>query len=224
MAGKLHPSRKASSFTESVIREMTRLSDLHGAINLGQGFPDFPAPAAVKDAAVRAITEDHNQYPVTWGVPAFRRAIAEKYDRDYGMRFDPDAEICVTCGSTEAMIASFLGLLDTGDEVVTFEPYYENAAPDSILAGAELRYVALRPPAWSFDTGRARRSVLRSHAGDRDHVAPQPDRQGLLGRRARGDRPALPGARRDRDHRRDLRAHHLRRSRAHPDRDAPGDA
>ena len=151
MAGKLHPSRKASSFTESVIREMTRLSDLHGAINLGQGFPDFPAPAEVKAAAIRAIQEDHNQYPVTWGVPAFRQAIAEKYARDYGMQLDPDAEICVTCGSTEAMIATCLGVLDPGDEVVTFSPYYENTAPDTILAGAELRYVGLRPPTWTFD-------------------------------------------------------------------------
>jgi aspartate/methionine/tyrosine aminotransferase len=147
----LHASRKASSFTESVIRDMTRLANLHGAINLGQGFPDFPAPAEVKEAARRAIAEDHNQYPITWGVPAFRESIAEKYGRDYGMTVDPETEVCVTCGSTEAMIASMLGVLDPGDEVVIFEPYYENYAPDSILAGASLRYVALRPPSWAFD-------------------------------------------------------------------------
>jgi aspartate/methionine/tyrosine aminotransferase len=122
----LHASRKASSFTESVIRDMTRLANLHGAINLGQGFPDFPAPAEVKEAARRAIAEDHNQYPITWGDPGFRRAIVQKYERDYGLAFDPETEICVTCGSTEAMAAAFLGILDEGDEVVVFEPFYEN--------------------------------------------------------------------------------------------------
>ncbi len=147
----LHASRKAASFTESVIREMTRLANMHGAVNLGQGFPDFPAPKAVKDAAARAIHEDYNQYPITWGVPAFRRAIAEKYARSYGMQLDPQTEIVVTCGSTEAMIATFLGVLDPGDEVVVFEPYYENSAPDAILAGVDLRYVTLRPPTWTFD-------------------------------------------------------------------------
>ena len=123
---KLHASAKASSFTESVIREMTRMADLRGAINLGQGFPDFPAPEEVKSAAQRAIAEDHNQYPVTWGVPAFREAIAAKYERDYGMPVDPETEICVTCGSTEAMIDAMLGIVDPGDEVVIFEPFYEN--------------------------------------------------------------------------------------------------
>ncbi|MEO8292640.1 MAG: aminotransferase class I/II-fold pyridoxal phosphate-dependent enzyme [Actinomycetota bacterium] len=117
---------KSSSFTESVIREMTRLANLHGAVNLGQGFPDFPAPQEVKDAAARAIAEYHNQYPVTWGVPAFREAIAARYAQVYGMSMDPETQICVTCGSTEAMIATMLGLIDPGDEVVVFEPCYEN--------------------------------------------------------------------------------------------------
>jgi aminotransferase len=148
---KIGPSRRASSFTESVIREMTRLADLHGAINLGQGFPDFPAPEELKEAAARAIAEDHNQYPVTWGVPAFREAIADTYARDYLMTVDPETEVCVTCGSTEAMIATFLGVLDPDDEVVVFEPFYENYAPDAILAGARPRYVTLRPPEWTFD-------------------------------------------------------------------------
>jgi aminotransferase len=148
---RLRSSARAASFTESVIREMTRLANLHGAINLGQGFPDFPAPAEVKEAAARAIAEDHNQYPITWGVPAFREAIAAKYDREYGLTVDPETELVVTCGATEAMAASFLGLLDEGDEVVTFEPFYESYAPDAIMAGASLRYVTLRPPAWSFD-------------------------------------------------------------------------
>jgi aspartate/methionine/tyrosine aminotransferase len=153
---KLHASLKASSFTESVIREMTRLADQHGAINLGQGFPDFPAPQAVKDAAVRAIQEDHNQYPVTWGVPAFREAIAAKYARDYGMTVDPETEICVTCGSTEAMIDAMLGIVDPGDEVVIFQPFYENYRPDSILSGALPRLVTLRPPDWTFDEAQLR--------------------------------------------------------------------
>ena len=151
LASRLRASRAASSFTESVIREMTRLAQVHDAINLGQGFPDFPAPAEVKEAAARAIAEDHNQYPITWGVPAFREAIASVYARDYGMRVDPETEICVTCGATEAMSSSFLGLLDPGDEVVVFEPFYESYGPDAILSGARLRHVTLRPPDWTFD-------------------------------------------------------------------------
>ena len=153
---KLRKSLKASSFTESVIREMTRLADDHGAINLGQGFPDFPAPQALKDAAALAIAEDHNQYPVTWGVPAFRQAIAAKYARDYAMTLDPETEICVTCGSTEAMIATMLGVLDPGDEVILFEPFYENYGPDAILTGALPRFVTLRAPDWSFDEDELR--------------------------------------------------------------------
>ena len=153
---KLHASAKASSFTESVIRDMTRLANLHGAINLGQGFPDFAAPKALKDAAAQAIADDHNQYPITWGVPAFREAIAATYARDYGMNVDPETQICVTCGATEAMSAAFLGLLDPGDEVVVFEPYYENYGPDAILSGAVPRLVTLRPPDWTFDEGELR--------------------------------------------------------------------
>ena len=149
-------SIKAASFTESVIRDFTRLADLHGAINLGQGFPDFPAPDEVKEAARRAIADDHNQYPVTWGIPAFREAIAEHYRRVYGMSVDPELEVCVTCGSTEAMIATMLGLLDPGDEVVVFEPYYENYGPDAILSGAVPRLVTLRPPEWTFDEAELR--------------------------------------------------------------------
>ena len=149
-------SVKASSFTESVIRDMTRLANQHGAINLGQGFPDFPAPQELKDAAARAIAEDHNQYPITWGVPAFREAIAAAYLRDHDMTIDPETEICVTCGSTEAMIASMLGVLDPGDEVVVFEPFYENYGPDSIIAGAVPRLVSLRPPDWTFDEAELR--------------------------------------------------------------------
>ena len=156
MTSKLRSSAKASSFAESVIREMTRIAQEHDAINLGQGFPDFPAPQELKDAAARAIAEDHNQYPITWGVPIFRDAIAAEYARAYGMDVDPATEICVTCGSTEAVMAAFLGLLDDGDEVVLFEPFYESYGPDSILAGASRRYVTLRPPDWSFDPDELR--------------------------------------------------------------------
>ncbi len=152
----IRASARASSFTESVIREMTRLADLHGAINLGQGFPDFPAPQELKDAATHAIAEDHNQYPVTWGVPAFREAIAARYAAIYGMDVDPQREICVTCGSTEAMVAAMVGILDPGDEVVVFEPFYENYRPDAIIAGAVTRLVTLRPPDWSFDESEVR--------------------------------------------------------------------
>ena len=149
-------SAKASSFTESVIRDMTRLASRHGAINLGQGMPDFQAPDALKEAAIRAIGEDHNQYPITWGVPAFREAIAAAYARDYDMAIDPEREICVTCGSTEAMVASMLGVLDPGDEVVVFEPFYENYGPDAIITGATTKVVSLRSPDWTFDEAELR--------------------------------------------------------------------
>jgi aminotransferase len=152
----LHASKKASSFTESVIRDMTRLAGRHDAINLGQGMPDFESPAELKEAAIRAIAEDHNQYPITWGVRAFREAVAAAYERDYGLSLDPEAEICVTCGSTEAMIASMLGVVDPGDEVVVFEPFYENYAPDAIITGASTRHVSLRPPDWTFDEDELR--------------------------------------------------------------------
>lgn len=144
-------SRKAQQFTESVIREMTRLAMEHGAVNLAQGFPDFPAPAEVKEAAVRAIRSDVNQYSITWGAREFRRAIAERFEKDTGLAVDPEREITVTCGATEAMIASMLAIIDPGEEVVVFEPFYENYGPDSIICGATPRYVPLHPPEWTFD-------------------------------------------------------------------------
>jgi len=142
----LDVSKKAKRFTESVIREMTRLCRQHGAVNLAQGFPDFPAPQEIKDAACRAIAADVNQYAITWGAPALRSAIAAKQLRCYGMEVDPEREIAVTCGATEAMIASILAIVDPGDEIVVFEPFYENYGPDAILAGAVPRFVSLRPP------------------------------------------------------------------------------
>ncbi|HEX2030421.1 MAG TPA: aminotransferase class I/II-fold pyridoxal phosphate-dependent enzyme [Actinomycetota bacterium] len=151
MPDKVRVSRKAASFTESVIREMTRLAMEHGAVNLAQGFPDFPAPEDVKEAARRAIEADLNQYPITWGERDLREAITDQYGRLYGMAVDPEREVTVTCGSTEAMISSMLAVLDPGDEVVVFEPFYENYGPDAVLAGAEPRRVTLRPPDWTFD-------------------------------------------------------------------------
>jgi aminotransferase len=144
-------SDKATRFTESVIREMTRLAQLHQAVNLSQGFPDFPAPAEVKEAARRAIEADVNQYAITWGARSLRQAIARKCERLYGVPVDPEREVTVTCGSTEAMMATLLAILNPGDEVITFEPFYENYGPDAILSGAVPRFVKLRPPLWSFD-------------------------------------------------------------------------
>ncbi len=154
----VRPSAKAERFTESVIREMTRLAQLHGAVNLSQGFPDFPAPEEVKEAARRAVSADINQYAITWGARSLRQAIARKFERLYGLAVDPEREVTVTCGSTEAMIATLLAVLDPGDEVVVFEPFYENYGPDAILSGAVPRFVRLRPPAWDFDPAELERA------------------------------------------------------------------
>ena len=129
---------------------MTRLAQKHSAINLAQGFPDFPAPETVKAAACAAINENVNQYSVTWGSESLRSAIADKYWTTYNMRVNPETELCVTCGSTEAMLACLLGLVDPGDEVIIFEPFYENYFPDAKISGAVPRYVALHPPDWRF--------------------------------------------------------------------------
>ncbi len=136
-------SRKAASFTESVIREMTREAVKYGAVNLGQGFPDFAAPEDIKQKAMEAIAADHNQYAITWGVKSFRDAIAAKTKWFLGMDIDPETEITVTCGSTEGMIAAMMATVDEGEEVVVFEPFYENYAPDAILSDAKPRHVPL---------------------------------------------------------------------------------
>ena len=136
-------SQKAGSFTESVIREMSREAVKYGAVNLGQGFPDWPAPEGIKQKAQEAIAADHNQYAVTWGVKEFRDAIAKKTMWFLGMDIDPETEITVTCGSTEGMIAGMLATVDPGEEVVVFEPFYENYAPDAILSDAVPRHVPL---------------------------------------------------------------------------------
>jgi len=144
-------SHKAEQFTESVIREMTRQANLYGAINLSQGFPDFSAPEEIKLAACDAIMADVNQYAITWGAKKFRDAIAEKSSWYLGLEVDPEREITVTCGSTEAMIAAMMAIVNPGDEVIVFEPFYENYGPDAILSGATPRFVTLRAPDWSFD-------------------------------------------------------------------------
>jgi aspartate/methionine/tyrosine aminotransferase len=144
-------SGKAERFTESVIREMTRLAMRHGAVNLAQGFPDFAAPAEIKKAAQDAIAADINQYAITWGARALRDAIAEKFLRTQGVTIDPEREITVCCGSTEAMMAAMMAIINPGDEIVVLEPFYENYGPDAILSGATPRFVKLRPPDWSFD-------------------------------------------------------------------------
>jgi aminotransferase len=149
-------SNKAAQFTESVIREMTRQAIHHQAINLAQGFPDFPAPAELKRAAQEAIAADINQYAITWGARDLREAIAAKTALWQGLTVDPETEITVCCGATEAMIAALLAIVDPGDEVIVFEPFYENYGADAILSGAAPRYVSLHPPAtpdgeWWFD-------------------------------------------------------------------------
>jgi aspartate/methionine/tyrosine aminotransferase len=138
-------------FTESVIREQTRLANQYGAVNLAQGFPDYPCDPAIKKLAHKAIDADHNQYSVTWGLPALREAIAVKSAAYNGIIADPDRNVTVTCGATEAMIAAFLALIPAGKEVILFQPFYENYHPDAYLSGAKPRYVTLREPDWSID-------------------------------------------------------------------------
>ena len=155
-------SLKAQSFTESVIREMTRLNlAMHGpqkAVNFAQGFPDFDPDARILEAAARALRDGYNQYATTWGAPQLRTAIAAKQSAAWGRAVDPDTEITVSCGATEAMIAAMLAAVDPGDEVIVFEPFYENYGPDCVISGAVPRYVALRPPDWSFDADELRRA------------------------------------------------------------------
>jgi aspartate/methionine/tyrosine aminotransferase len=150
-ARRSHVASRTSVFTESVIREMTRLANVHGALNLAQGYPDFPAPEFVKQAAVDAINADINQYAITWGSPRLRQAIAAKSKRFYGLEFDPDRDITVTCGATEAMMATLLAVVEPGDEVIVFEPFYENYVPDAAMSGAQLVFVTLHAPDFRID-------------------------------------------------------------------------
>jgi aspartate/methionine/tyrosine aminotransferase len=148
----IHPSsERAERFTESVIREMTRVCLKHQGVNLAQGFPDFPAPAEIKEAATRAILGDFNQYAITWGTPVLRQAIAEKFGWYNGVAIDPETEITVCCGATESMIASLMAIVNPGEEVIVFEPFYENYGPDTILCGSQPRFITLHEPDWHFD-------------------------------------------------------------------------
>ena len=164
-------SNRAASFTESVIREMNRLAVDAGAVSLAQGFPDFESPRELREAAVEALREDISQYAITWGAKPLRAAIAAKIARFHpGWVVDPETQVTVTCGATEAMIAAMLGVVDPGDEIIVFEPFYENYGPDAILSGATARYVTLHEPDWAIDpdelraafTGRTRAIVVNS--------------------------------------------------------------
>jgi len=151
-------ANRVGHFSESVIREMTRLAARSGAINLGQGMPDFEAPQEIKDAACKAIQDGYNQYAITWGAPALRQAIAAKVEKFNGIPCDPDRNVTVCCGATECMMATMLALVDPGDEVVIFQPFYENYGPDAVISGAKPVWVPLRPPHWTFDPDELRRA------------------------------------------------------------------
>jgi aminotransferase len=156
----IETASRVGVFTESVIREMTRLAAMHGGINLAQGFPDFPAPADLIDAAARALRDGYNQYAITWGAPALRQALAEKVRWFNGIEVDPERHITVTCGATEAMMATLLATVNPGEEVIVFEPFYENYGPDAKLSGAVPRFVQLRlEPGFPFDPDELRAQV-----------------------------------------------------------------
>jgi aminotransferase len=144
-------SKRIGFFTDSVIRRMTRIANLHGAVNLSQGFPDFDPPSELKDALKKVAAGSIHQYAVTWGAANFREALAKKQSRFMGIPIDPDKELVVTCGSTEAMMAAMMTVCNPGDKVIVFSPFYENYAADAILSGAEPIYVHLKPPEFNFD-------------------------------------------------------------------------
>ena len=205
-------------FGTTIFAEMSALAMRTGSINLGQGFPDTDGPAAMLETAVAAIRDGANQYPPGPGVPELRQAVAEHRKDRYGLDYDPDGEVLVTVGATEAVAATILALCESGDEVIAFEPYYDSYAACVALAGAVLRPVTLRPVEGRLHL-RPRRTARRrqpAHPGDPGQLPAQSHRHGLHPRGAGGDRPSLPGARPDRRHRRGLRTPHLRRRRARP--------
>jgi len=152
-------SKRVQGFTESVIREMTRVNNQYDGINLAQGMPNFPPPKEIVEAAHRAIDGDFHQYAITWGTPRLRQAVADKYRKFYGMDIHPDRHVTVCCGSTETMLATLMAVLNPGDEVIVFEPFYENYGPGCIMSQAEPVYVPLEPPGFGFDPDRLRKAV-----------------------------------------------------------------
>ena len=182
----MHIARRTIGFRESVIRGMTRLANQHGAINLAQGFPDFPAPELLKEAAARAIRDNVNQYAITWGARRLREALAKKYSDWYGLYVDPEAEITVTCGATEAMAATLMAIVDPGDEVIVFEPFYENYGPDAILCDARPVFVS-QAPGQAIDleqlaaafTDRTRAIVVNTPANPTGRVLTMSELEGI---------------------------------------------
>ena len=171
---------RTHGFTESVIREMTRLCQQHGGVNLAQGFPDFPAPERDQGRGrPRRSRRDVNQYAITWGAKRLRDALVEKTRRFYGLAFDPETEITVCCGSTECMVATLLALVNPGEEVIVFEPFYENYGPDAILCGATPRFVRLREPDWSFDPDELAQRSTTARKAIVINTPEQSDRQGV---------------------------------------------
>lgn len=154
-------SKRTAGFTDSVIRRMTRISNRYGAINLSQGFPDFDPPKEITDRLKEIADSGPHQYALTWGAQNFREALAKKQEHFYGMKIDPDKELVVTCGSTEAMMAAMMSVCNPGDEVVIFSPFYENYGADTILSGANPIYVPLIPPTFSFDADRLEAAMKR---------------------------------------------------------------
>ena len=154
-------SKRTAGFTDSVIRRMTRISNQYGAINLSQGFPDFDPPKEITDRLKKIADSGPHQYALTWGAQNFREALAKKQEHFYGMKIDPDKELVVTCGSTEAMMAAMMSVCNPGDEVVIFSPFYENYGADTILSGANPIYVPLIPPTFSFDADRLEAAMKR---------------------------------------------------------------
>ena len=215
-------SRKLEGFGTTIFAEMSALAAATGAVNLGQGFPDTDGPREVLDAAVAAMRSGQNQYPPGPGIADLRHAIADHQRRFYGLEVDPDSEVFVTTGATEAIAASLLGLLDPGDEVVAFEPYYDSYAACIAMAGAVRRPVTLRAPDFVLDHDELRRAVTpRTRLHPPQHAA-QPDRQGVLARGPRRHRRRRHRARPARDRRRGLRAPRLRRRATCPSRRCPG--
>ena len=193
----MHTAKRTHTFTESVIRAMTRLASEHDAINLAQGFPNFPAPQLIKEAAVRAIHDDINQYAITWGAKRLRDALASKYLDWYGMAVDPDAELTVTCGGTEAMASVMLSIVDPGDEVIILEPFYENYGPDAILCDAKPVFVSMGTEGVDLDrlaeafSDRTRAIIINTPNNPTGHVFSRDELEGVAGLCQRHDAYAV---------------------------------